>query len=240
MTIEKLKIKPLPVIPIDIAKKIEEKNKVSLTEFSNKNDILKSADLQSEIGYSKFEDGSYIVSMVCPMPGITPEMIEWWFWWHPQSDERYQVWFPGEHFSISYDRKDRKYFRKDSKPVFDRNTQYPVERIGGIRMPLRIDFVTPSDFGFSKEEMNRNNIPLIVCGHVGAFKGLIWHTEMAHIFKKTDNGIYLISRFWIGKTLKNPLLRKLILTDKTAKGMAEHCCIEYRNLVEILPHLYVG
>ncbi|MDE5995689.1 MAG: hypothetical protein K2G56_02095 [Eubacterium sp.] len=34
------------------------------------------------------------------------------------------------------------------------------------------------------------------------------------------------------------MLRKIILTDETAKGMAEHCCIEYRNLVEILPRLY--
>jgi hypothetical protein len=48
----------------------------------------------------------------------------------------------------------------------------------------------------------------------------------------------LISRFWLGQTLKNPLIRKAMLTDKTAKGMAEHCCIEYRNLAEILPGLY--
>ncbi|HIS63511.1 MAG TPA: hypothetical protein IAC14_14965 [Candidatus Scybalomonas excrementigallinarum] len=48
----------------------------------------------------------------------------------------------------------------------------------------------------------------------------------------------LCRRFWIGKSLKNPLFRKLLLTAKAARGMAEHCCIEYRNLVEILPELY--
>ena len=105
-------------------------------------------------------------------------------------------------------------------------------------MPLRIDFVTPEEFGFSKPVMEENNIPLIVCGHVGAFKGLIWHTEMAHIFKQTEDGLFMISRFWLGKTMKNPLLRKLIMTDDMARGMAEHCCIEYRNLYEILPELY--
>ena len=86
--------------------------------------------------------------------------------------------------------------------------------------------------------MEKNQIPLIVCGHVGAFRGLIWHTEMAHIFKQTDDGLFLSSRFWIGKTLTNPLLRKAILTEETARGMAEHCCVEYRNLAEILPDLY--
>ena len=85
--------------------------------------------------------------------------------------------------------------------------------------------------------MEENQIPIIVCGHVSAFRGLVPHTEMAHIFRQTDEGLFLISRFWLGKTLKNPLLRKVILTEETARGMAEHCCVEYRNLAQILPGL---
>ena len=38
--------------------------------------------------------------------------------------------------------------------------------------------------------------------------------------------------------MTNPMLRKMIITEDMAKGMAEHCCIEYRNLHEILPLLY--
>lgn len=237
-TIERLLHKKLPEIPKDISEQIKNKNQISLTSFDDKNLILTDESLQSEVGYGKMADGSYLVSMVCPMPNITPEMILWWFWWHAQKSERYRVWFPGEHFAVSYSRKDRDYFKTDSLPEFKNNTQYPTERIGGIRLPLRIDFTEPSEFGFSKEYMSQNNIPLIMCGHVGAFKGLVWHTEMAHIFKQTEYGLMLISRFWIGKNLKNPLLRKIILTDETAKGMAEHCCVEYRNLAEILPELY--
>jgi hypothetical protein len=48
----------------------------------------------------------------------------------------------------------------------------------------------------------------------------------------------MISRFWLGKTMKSSLLRKIIITEDMAKGMAEHCCVEYRNLHEILPILY--
>lgn len=235
---DELMKKPFPEIPADIAEMINTSGKITLTGFEDKNDILNDENLQQEVGFSKFSDGSYLVSMVCPMPNITADMIKWWFWWHPQSNERYKIWFPGEHYSVGYGNRNSEYFSAESCPDFQPNTQYPTERIGEIRMPLRIDFVTPEEFGFSQNIMNENNIPIIVCGHVGALRGAVWHTEMAHIFKQTDDGLFLISRFWLGKRLKNKLLRKIILTDKTAKGMAEHCCVEYRNLAQILPVLY--
>lgn len=223
-------------MPSDIADALQ-KNDITLTSFENKNDILMHADLQKEVGFKKAADGTYLVSMVCPMPDITAEMIDWWFWWHPQDSLRYQVWFPGEHFSVSYAKKDRDFFLQPTLPPFQANTQYPVERIGGFRMPLRIDFVSPEAFGFSKQAIEENHIAKIVCGHVSAFGGLIRHTEMAHIWKQTENGLFMFSRFWLGKTM-NPLLRRLIITDGMAKGMAQHCCIEYRNLAQILAPLY--
>lgn len=229
--------KKLPPIPAEIAAALRT-NEITATTFDGKNEILVNESLQREAGFRKMEDGSYLVSMYCPMPGITADMIKWWFWWHPQKKERYQVWYPGAHFSVHYPKKQASYFECESCPDFQNNTQYPDEAIGGKRMPLRIDFVSPEEFGFSKAAMQQNDIPLIVCGHVGAFNGLIWHTEMAHIFRQTEDGLFMTSRFWMGKTLKNPLLRKIILTDDLAKGMAEHCCVEYRNLCEILPGLY--
>lgn len=176
--------------------------------------------------------------MYCPMPGITPEMIRWWFWWHPQEDKRYQVWFPGAHLGISHPKKQNEYFNKKHCPDFQPNTHYPLEKIGKATLPLKIDFADPCNFGFSEEMLNENDIPLIVCGHVGVFRGLVMHTEMAHIFRQSDEGLFMVSRFWLGKTMKSKLLKKLIITDEMARGMAEHCCIEYRNLCEILPTIY--
>lgn len=238
MELKDLLNKQLPQIPTEISELLR-KNEITGTPFECKNDILSNEILQKEVGYKKLADGTYLVSMVCPMPNVTAEMIRWWFWWHPQADIRYQVWFPEEHISISYDRKDKAYFEQDSLPPFQPNSQYPVERIGeGVKAPLCIDFVSPQAFGFSEEEIKQNNIPLIVCGHVGVLKGIVKHTEMAHIFKQTENGLFMISRFWMGETLQSSLLRKLIITDKMATEMAKHCCIEYRNLCEILPSLY--
>lgn len=237
MELNELLDKPLPGIPDDIRRALEE-NKITATSFEEKDRILEEQSLQQEIGYKKMEDGSYLVSMNCPMEGITSEMIEWWFWWHCQEDIRYQVWYPKDHISIHYHKKDREYFEQALQPPFQPNSQCPVEKIGGVSMPLRIDFETPEQFGFSRKVMEEQNIPVIVCGKVSAFNGLIKHTEMAHIYKQTENGLFMVSRFWLGKTLKNRFLHKLIITDEMAKGMAEHCCIEYRNLCEILPGLY--
>ena len=237
MELRSLLKKPLPTIPSEIANALKV-SAITKTTFADKNEILANQKLQTEVGYTKMDDGTYLVSMVCPMPGITVDMIEWWFWWHTQDSLRYQVWYPGDHISIKYHKKDRAFFEQPNMPAFVPNTQCPVERIGGMKMPLRIDFVTPEDFGFSSQAMQENNIPKIVCARVGAFNNLVRHTEMAHVFKQTDDGLFMISRFWLGKTMTNPLLRKLIITDDMAKGMAEHCCIEYRNLHEILPLLY--
>ncbi len=237
MEITDLFKKPLPQIPSDIADALI-KNKITKTPFDQKNDILSDTQLQKEIGFVKMDDGTYLVSMTCPMPEITAEMIDWWFWWHPQAKERYQVWFPGAHYGIGYSKKNKRYFNQKSRPPFQNNTHYPTEKIGSAKLPLRIDFVTPEEFGFSKRAMEENNVQTIVCGHVGAFNNLVRHTEMAHIFRQTENGLFIISRFWLGKTMKNRLLRKLIITEDMAKGMAEHCCVEYRNLCEILPILY--
>lgn len=236
MLMEELLTKPLPEIPPEVREKLNVSG-ITLTPYEDKDQCLLDHALQQEIGYKQFPDGSWLVSMNCPMPGVTAEMIRWWFWWHPQEALRYQVWFPGAHFGIRYNRKDRAYFEQDAMPPFCPNSQYPEEEIGGSRMPLRIDFVTPEQFGFSREAMERGNIAGIVCGHVSAFNGLVRHTEMAHSFKETENGLFMISRFWLGNTM-NPLLRKLIMTETMARGMAEHCCIEYRNLAEILPKIY--
>lgn len=238
MDVKRLYTRRLPAIPEDIARKIAVPQQITLTEFRNKNLILQDRALSEEVGYARFEDGSFLVSMTCPMPAVTPEMIKWWFWWHPQKSERYRIWFPHSHRSVSYAAEDKAYFDAESLPDFRPNVQYPVETVAGLRIPLKIRFVTPEQFGFSAREMEENSVPLIVCGHVGALRGLVEHTEMAHIFRQTADGLFLTSRFWLGRTLKQPFLRKVILTERTAKGMAEHCCVEYRNLAEILPDLY--
>ena len=97
-------------VPDEIELKIEKTGNITPLPFSCAGDILSSKSLQNEIGTIKLSDGSYLVAMTCPMPSVTKEMVQWWFWWHPQENERYQLWYPGEHIGISYSKKNLQYF----------------------------------------------------------------------------------------------------------------------------------
>ncbi len=229
---------PNAVLTQDIKIKLSQAGGITQTRFEDKNDILIDKSLHKECGYDIMDDGYYLVSMYIEMPNVTKDMIDWWFWWHAQESERYKAWYPGEHLSISYDKKDDEYFKRKTVPPFKSVTHYPLEKVGPLVAPLSIKFVSPQDFGFSQKIMNENNVATIICGHVGAFKDLIPNTEMAHIYFETDNGLYSVSRFWLGKRVNNKFIRKIFVTEKQAKGMAEHCFIEYSNFVKKVPHMY--
>ena len=52
-------------------------------------------------------DGSGYVALRHPMPGATPEMIDWWFAWHGLEDLRYKLWYPEMHVSARLDPEER-------------------------------------------------------------------------------------------------------------------------------------
>lgn len=226
------------VLTDEMEKILSKEGKITKLDFSDKNKVLTDHELWNECGYTKLTDGSYLVAMTTPMPLVTKEMVNWWFWWHPQSSKRYQAWYPKEHYKISYHKKDKEYFSSKTVPEFKTNTQYPLEKIGKLIAPLSIEFVSPTDFGFLESFMKANNVKTAICGHVGAFKGLIQNTEMAHIFIQSPNGPILVSRFWLGKNLKSKTLKKLLITKKSAKDMAIHCYIEYQNFAKKIPLMH--
>lgn len=238
MDYQKYLVMPNATIPKDIAEKLKKPGNNHITSFTDKNDILTHKELHEDIGYTQMEDGNYIISSCVELPGITAQMAEWWFWWHPLQKERYMLWYPGEHFGIGYAKKEESYFNQKKMPEFQPNMQYPIERIGEMKLPLSIDFVTPEQFGYDEKLMKENDVATIICGHVGAFRDFVPHTEMSHICFQRENGLFMVNRFWMGQRAKNAVVRKLLLTDENAKGMAEHCYIEYHNFAKKIPMLY--
>jgi hypothetical protein len=233
---KKLMNKPVPLLSDTIRRKLEESPEITPLNFQDKNKLLWDSKIQDEIGCTLLPSGSWLVGMKTEMPGVTRDMIDWWFWWHAQEKERYQIWFPGEHYNNRTAKKDAQYFR-NSFSGFKPNTQFPVERVGAKKLHLSIQFVTPQQFGFDVSMLEKNKIETIVCGHVGILHGIIVHTEMSHIFKKNIDGLTLISRFWMGEHLPKFIKCRLIKL-KEALGMAEHCSREYSNLAIILSELY--
>ena len=60
-----------------------------------------------QIGYGVMDDGTGFVCNTTYMPGVTGEMLDWWFPWHSVgSDLRYKIWDPEDHYFARADRVD--------------------------------------------------------------------------------------------------------------------------------------
>jgi hypothetical protein len=222
-----------PVLDPGIEKNLANKPQISKVDYKDVNRIFGEEELQNEIGFAKLKNGDYLVAMKTEMPDVKREMARWWFWWHVQEKQRYQIWFPGEHLSTGYSSRNKQYFT-GAFGEFEENTVYPVERVGKKTITLSIKFVHPRTFGIS--EANIKNT-FLLCGFVGVLRGIIQHTKMLHYFKPKGNGLELISRFWLGNGLPR-ILKSIAANEAQAYEMAKHCSLEYNRLGMILPELY--
>ncbi|MBU0994827.1 MAG: hydrolase [Proteobacteria bacterium] len=208
--------------------------------FENINDLANPGYLEVENGYGILEDGSAYVAARTEMPGADMEMIQWWFWWHTLKNIRYKIWCPGDHYAIG-----AKYLDRYADPTLSPeekitdNPHYPVEDVGLGILALSISFVPPETFGFDTSAFENNGVEGAICGIVGIklFGVTIDHTYMCHLFRKTDTGLELRSRFWLGAKL-DPAWRKIIFNEDAALGVMEHCSREYNHLASFLPDIY--
>jgi DAPG hydrolase PhiG domain len=77
---------------------------------------------------------------------------------------------------------------------------------------------------------------------------------MYHFARRTDDGVELRSRFWIGaefrlfmasalatpinRSLTRPAVRRRVIPGQAPLAMARHCAAECANLASLLPQLY--
>jgi hypothetical protein len=184
------------------------------------------------------------------MPGIGPEMIDWWFDWHPRRPERYRAWHPQAHLDNSLDPPPE----PGEKPFWGA-VHHAVEDIGDGPIRARIEFHEPVAFGFSEAAAGSGPVGTIICATVSDRRAR--HSAMAHVFLENGDGLMLRSHFWLGSVIRprlprllsplarasEPVLnsataRRRLLPDSTAKLLAHHCAEEYTNLVAILPGLF--
>lgn len=232
--IEELLNKPNPILSTEVRRKLQKESGITPISFKDKNKLLTDLKLQEEIGYTKLASGGWLIAMVNEMPEITSKMIDWWFWWHPQSSKRYELWYPGEHIAIS---TKEKYLFKGKYSCFQPCTQYSIERIGNHEVKLTVKYKHPKTYGFNIDLFEENKIATVICGDMGVFKGLVGQSKMTHIFKESNNGLRMISRLWIGENSTSFIQRKFLDKDQIY-AIAKHVYIEYKRLGEILPQLY--
>ncbi len=209
--------------------------------FEEINRLIQPGYLPLENGYSLLDDGTAYVAVRTFFPEATKEMIHWWFWWHALKDIRYKIWCPESHYAIgAADMDQLTDERLSDEERYLNNPQYPVEDIGSGRMNLSMRFVPPETFGFEVSKFTERGIAAVICGIVGFKVGqaTIEHTYMCHVFREKDNGLELRSRFWLGKKLNMPNIRKLVITEDLAMDMLLHCSQEFNHLAGFLPDIY--
>lgn len=217
-----------------------------LAEFDR---LLDPAPLAAETGWCTLPDGVRFVAVRTAMPGVSGEMVDWWFDWHPRDPLRYRIWHPPAHRDNSLE-----------PPVLPgakahwRAVHHPVEDVGTGTVHARIAFLAPTQVGFSTDALDDPAVATIVCGEVGDDRRRVRHSVMAHVFLVEGDGVVMRSHFWLGAAIRpylpaplaNPAaallnrrrFRDLTLPDGLAPALARHCAEEYANLASLLPELY--
>jgi len=217
------------------------------------NEMLKGQKWQST-GYSVLEDGTAYTASLTDFPGASGEMFEWWFWWHSVESERYALWHPYCHVSAEAANKevltDASIRHRDK---YIGNAHIITEYLNDLKNDIRIEFIDPVELGFEQKDLDDANIVGSACGFVYAQKPKIKTCTMIHLFKKTDSGGQLISRYYIGDQLslsigekefplpdiaKNVLLKGRTARLQVAYEQLMHDQIEFTNLASFLPSLY--
>ena len=209
--------------------------------------LLAPAPLAVETGWCTLADGVGYVAVRTAMPGVTGEMVDWWFDWHPRDPLRYRVWHPPAHRANSL----------DAPPVAAAKAHWgavhhPVEDVGTGVVHARIEFLAPSAMGMAGDELENPDVATIVCGYAGDDRRRVRHTPMYHVFLADGDGVVLRSRFWLGAAvrpygplgalaaplLNNRRLRRASLPAGLPRALAAHCAEEYANLAVLLPELH--
>ncbi len=217
------------------------------------NNLLSPGYTEGENGYCVLPDGSGYVALRHPMPGGTPEMIDWWFAWHALEDLRYKIWYPEMHIAARLDPEDRAKALDASRPLalrFQGLTHHVVEDIGGgVLNAVDISFLTPEDFGFDMSRFHPPYAETVAAANVVA-RGLEEPADapglpvaFVHLVRKTEDGIEVRNRFWVGYQIvdKKPVLKLppgAAIPEEALRGLFLHDVQEFANLARMLPELY--
>ncbi len=210
------------------------------------NTLLEPGYQEVETGYCVFDDGGGYASALIDMPGVTLEMIDWWFIWHPQESLRYKIWDKEDHFDVTISDADRAKFNDESLTYAERlwgSTHHVRENIGvpvAFRLlegltgadPYAIDitFISPEDCGFDMTKFDTST-ETVICAESG----------MRHFVRKTADGVELRSRFYAGYVEQDGEFVRDSDSETPIDieaALNQHMIEEFTNLASFLPELY--
>ncbi len=187
---------------------------------------------QTENGYGSLADGGFTVAVRTDMPGVTPQMWQWWFGWHGCDPRRYKLWHPRAHVSARWrDGRDEQ--------AFVGRTSVVHEYLGSQLTSAAIQFVEPSVLGHAG---------VAITARLGSPDLPVDIGWLVHQVRPTADGAEMRSRFWMGgrhvalRAAPSPADRALRpvaarrLPDP--RDLLVHCAQEMNHLAGFLPELH--
>ncbi len=211
--------------------------------IEQRNRLFEPGYLDTEIGYCVMPDGTGFVANLTKMPGVTGEMFDWWFAWHGLGELRYTIWDPEDHYSAkSLNPAIGRCDKLSLKERYWNTTHLIREDIGGGPGDLSASFRQPGDLGFDESKIGTPACETIVTSLAGPIDGAESEV-MCHFVRKTEEGVELRTRFWMGWTIVNGRAVKTLpdgvsLPLQAPELLLRHNMKEFHQLAHILPRVY--
>lgn len=234
---------PMAAIPAEkLAVLAQGPSAVTAIPFDQKDLFLAGKDEAfCQTGFGLFPDGTGFVCNTTYMPGVTPEMLDWWFPWHSVgADLRYKIWDPEDHYFARADRAD--YVCDPAVPMNQKTwgvNHYILEDVGPGPEFVKLHFLRPRDFGYDERLLGTAQCSSLVCA-VGEGSCA---AAMTHKWYPYQAGVLLCSRFWIGMAMQDGKISSILpagvsLPPIVPQGLFAHNIKEFTNLAAILPAVY--
>jgi hypothetical protein len=202
-----------------------------------------------ETGYALHANGAMHVNILTDMPGVSPEMVDWWFAWHGDDAAKYKLWHPQSHVHAQWVQPQPETGEWRSRYVG--NTSFVDEYLGSELSRLSIRFVLPQELELHHPSLDDPKEATAICARGGLGERPVDAGWLVHHVRRTATGSEMRSRFWIGGPYAAPrqpgVLARLTAqaaklfarpTDIDARNLLVHCAQEMQHLAGFLPAIY--
>ena len=207
-----------------------------LAEEMNK--LLDPGYLPIEVGFCNLPNGCAMLANLTPMPGVTPEMFDFWFAWHGVEAMRYKIWNHDDHYYVQTQNMEKALDKSLSLKERYWDTVHHVEEDCNMgKQTIYINFRNPADIGFDPEKLKNFDGTVVCAGNEQS------PTIMVHCIRRVPGGCELRSRFFMGYNVVDGKPHKMLPDGVTmplapVQALLKHNIKEFTNLAAILPEVY--
>jgi phloretin hydrolase len=215
-------------------------------------DVHKLETEEVEVGWCNLPNGAGFIANTIVYPGVTADMIDWWFAWHPLEDLRYRIWYPPQHAGIMLSPIDRARILDPAIPNREKNwgvVHNVTENCDCGFDNVDIAFRSPADMGFDMDRFNK--VAATFAGGGGwavavekCDMSITAPAIMCHMFYEVPGGLRHRTRFWMGYRFTEQGTPELSLPPgvsvpaEAVQGLARHNVKEFTRYGDFLPRIY--